>query len=101
MRCKVPSSRLRTSNSVLTCAMTQILTTIGICKPLVSWNLSCTAARMVQSLGCHRLGRKTSQNDPLLERKVGDYARAHNVYVKFADDLFLAAAILEHLYHGP
>ncbi|KAH8714022.1 putative transcriptional regulatory protein C11D3.07c [Beauveria bassiana] len=46
------------------------LTAVSMCKPLLSWSLSCIAARMCQALGYHRLSRANPKSDPWFHRKV-------------------------------
>ncbi|KAJ3549170.1 hypothetical protein NM208_g641 [Fusarium decemcellulare] len=44
-------------------------TTIGMCKPSLSWTLTQNAARMCQVLGYNRLVHTNTQRDPLFTRK--------------------------------
>ncbi|KAF4965820.1 hypothetical protein FSARC_6413 [Fusarium sarcochroum] len=59
-----PSS-LTTAEALMVAAST----TIGMCKPSLSWSLSCAAAQMCRALGYNRLQHNNSRPDPLLCRK--------------------------------
>jgi hypothetical protein len=63
--------------------MLQALTTTGICKPSLSWSLSCAAAQMCQTLGFNRLSRVDPCLDPMFNRKVSrTKARGLKLYWK-------------------
>lgn len=71
MLCAVSFASTPRNNGKLTCSA-QALTTIGMCKPSLSWSLSCAAVRMCQTLGYHRLSRIDPKSDPMFNRKVSD-----------------------------